>query len=121
MSHRASAAIIAATASLGRTSTIADPVQVALIALALSAAMPCEVREIETDRLIETVAEYLDTSIGPMAAYGLAPMSETPGPGELLVFLWLAEDGTGVEVLPQDEPVGQVPDGACGKFITWGD
>jgi hypothetical protein len=96
-------------------------VQVALLALALSAAMPCEVREVETDRLIETVAEYMDTTIGPMIAYGLAPVNEIPGPGELLVFLWLPGDGTGVDVLPQEEPVGQVPAGACGKFITWGD
>jgi len=94
--------------------------QVALIALALTAAMPCEVREIDTGRLIETVAEYMDSTVGPVAGYGMAAVNELPGADELLVLLWLPEDPTGVAVLPQEEPVGQIPAGACGKFITWG-
>jgi len=98
---------------------MADVVQVTLLALALSASMPCEVREIDTGRLIETVAEYMDTTLGPMAAYGVAPENETPAGDELLVFLWLPEEPTGVDETPQQEPDEQSPSGACGMFITW--
>ncbi len=62
--------------------------------------LPWDVREIETGRRIETVAEYMDTTVGPCMSYDAPPIISEPIEDGTWLLIWVPPNPTSAPTLP---------------------